>query len=234
MLKLMLKLETPGGHILLQGLPGVGKMSLARLAAHHTHARLLTCFFPPTKMPDVIEEQLKNLKQLFRAYREAIKKTGNPQPRSWFIVSDVCLYRHAQRPQPYRERVLHRTREDRRSKLCNVLFSLELARRLEGSGVTVNSLHPGHVKTDILIPCHTIYGRIMKIAFFLWAKDSELGAQTNIYLAVSEEVEGVSGRYFTDCKEVKTSKLARDKDLAKRLWEVSEKAVKLRPEEKFC
>ncbi|KAK3894217.1 hypothetical protein Pcinc_002014 [Petrolisthes cinctipes] len=121
-----------------------------------------------------------------------------------------------------------------RSKLCNVLFSLELARRLEGSGVTANSLHPGAVKTDILIPYHTIHGIILKLVFILWAKDSELGAQTNIYLAVSEEVEGVSGRYFRDCKQVKPSKLARDKDLAKRLWEVSEKAVKLRPEEKFC
>ncbi|KAK3891128.1 hypothetical protein Pcinc_004921 [Petrolisthes cinctipes] len=121
-----------------------------------------------------------------------------------------------------------------RSKLCNVLFSLELARRLEGSGVTANSLHPGVVKTDILVAYHTIRGMIMKLVFMLWAKDSELGAQTNIYLAVSEEVEGVSGRYFTDCKQVKPSKLARDKDLAKRLWEVSEKAVKLRPEEKFC
>ncbi|KAK3880440.1 hypothetical protein Pcinc_015042 [Petrolisthes cinctipes] len=101
-------------------------------------------------------------------------------------------------------------------------------------GVTANSLHPGIVKTDILIPYHTMFGRILKLVFILWAKDSELGAQTNIYLAVSEEVEGVSGRYFTDCKEVKTSKLARDKDLAKRLWEVSEKAVKLRPGENVC
>ncbi|KAK4312058.1 hypothetical protein Pmani_016487 [Petrolisthes manimaculis] len=122
----------------------------------------------------------------------------------------------------------------RRSKLCNILFSLELARRLEGSGVTANSLHPGVVKTDILISYNTMLGRIFKLFLILWAKDVKLGAQTNIYLALSEEVEGVSGRYFSDCKQVKPTKLARDKDLAKRLWEVSEKMVKLRPEEKFC
>ncbi|KAK3884764.1 hypothetical protein Pcinc_010950 [Petrolisthes cinctipes] len=125
------------------------------------------------------------------------------------LVSSLDLNSLNFEKEVYRRRVPYN-----RSKLCNVLFSLELARRLEGSDVTANSLHPGYVKTDIM--------------------DSELGAQTNIYLAVSDEVEGVSGRYFIDCKEVKTSKLARDKDLAKRLWEVSEKAVKLRPEEKFC
>ncbi|KAK3891139.1 hypothetical protein Pcinc_004932 [Petrolisthes cinctipes] len=145
------------------------------------------------------------------------------------LVSSLDLNSLNFEKEVYRRRVPYN-----RSKLCNVLFSLELARRLEGSGVTANSLHPGYVKTDILVPYHTIRGMIMKLLFILWAKDSELGAQTNIYLAVSEEVEGVSGQYFIDCKEVKTSKLARDKDLAKRLWEVSEKAVKLRPEEKFC
>ncbi|KAK3888022.1 hypothetical protein Pcinc_007883 [Petrolisthes cinctipes] len=120
-----------------------------------------------------------------------------------------------------------------RSKLCIVLFNLELARRLEGSGVTANSLHPGIVKTDIFVPYISIYKTIFVIYFFLWGKDANLGAQTHIYLAVSEEVEGVSGRYFGDCKQVKPAKLARDKDLARRLWDVSEKAVKLRPEEKF-
>ncbi|KAK4324501.1 hypothetical protein Pmani_004848 [Petrolisthes manimaculis] len=121
-----------------------------------------------------------------------------------------------------------------RSKLCNILFTLELARRLEGSGVTSNSLHPGLVKTDIAAPFVSIYKTFIMLIFFLWGKDVKLGAQTNIYLAVSEEVEGVSGRYFGDCKQVKPTKLARDRDLARGLWEASEKAVKLRPEEKFC
>ncbi|KAK3886762.1 hypothetical protein Pcinc_009082 [Petrolisthes cinctipes] len=209
MLKLMLKLETPGGHILLQGLPGVGKMSLARLAAHHTHARLLTCFFPPTKMPDVTEEQLKNLKQLFRAYREAIKKTGNPQDGSWAGVMEVIGKMDPRKP-------------------CRLKAQLK-AEASQGGEVAVRRLD-----TSDLNSVRTFAKEILDTEKHIHVLDRELGAQTNIYLAVSEEVEGVSGRYFTDCKEVKTSKLARDKDLAKRLWEVSEKAVKLTPGENVC
>ncbi|KAK3896289.1 hypothetical protein Pcinc_000033 [Petrolisthes cinctipes] len=252
MLKLMLKLETPGGHILLQGLPGVGKMSLARLAAHHTHARLLTCFFPPTKMPDVTEEQLKNLKQLFRAYREAIKKTGNPQDGSWAGVMEVTGKMDPRKPCRLKAQLKAEASQGgevavRRldtSDLNSVrTFAKEILDTEKHIHVLINNAGilepPDKVMTNEgleLTMATNHFGHFLLTNLLLggFTLDSELGAQTNIYLAVSEEVEGVSGRYFTDCKEVKTSKLARDKDLAKRLWEVSEKAVKLRPEEKFC
>ena len=114
------------------------------------------------------------------------------------------------------------------SKLANILFTTELARRLDGTGVTVNSLHPGAVATElgrnlpnwmhvVLIPY--IYPHILKT--------SEQGAQTSIHLAVSEELEGVSGLYFADCKEKLPAETAQDDKAAKKLWEVSAKLVGL-------
>ncbi|XP_063862730.1 retinol dehydrogenase 12-like isoform X1 [Scylla paramamosain] len=93
------------------------------------------------------------------------------------------------------------------SKLCNILFSAELADRLQGSGVTSNSLHPGAVSTDIIARAEnsTTWWRryclhIGDILLSIFGKDSELGAQTIIHLAVAEEVEGVTGKYFDECK----------------------------------
>ncbi|XP_053641521.2 retinol dehydrogenase 13 [Cherax quadricarinatus] len=118
------------------------------------------------------------------------------------------------------------------SKLCNVLFTQELAAKLSDSEVTANSLHPGVVHTEILDsqPINLRYC-VFKI-FFTVCKDSELGAQTSIYLAVAEEVDGVSGRYYVDCKEAEPSQLAQQKRLAQQLWKASEVAVKLQPHEK--
>ncbi|XP_050703032.1 retinol dehydrogenase 13-like [Eriocheir sinensis] len=126
------------------------------------------------------------------------------------------------------------------SKLCNILFSVELAHKLRGSGVTVNALHPGTVGTDFFTreEMATTWWRklFMIVGNFvirLFGKDSVLGAQTSIYLAVAEEVEGVTGKYFDDCKEATTSLLARDLTLARTLWEVSEADVQLQPSEIF-
>ncbi|MCK4457323.1 MAG: SDR family oxidoreductase [Thermoplasmata archaeon] len=104
------------------------------------------------------------------------------------------------------------------SKLANVLFTYELARRLTGTGVTVNSFTPGMTETNL--------GRYMsrgaQFIFRLLAKKTEKGATTAIYLASSPEVEGVSGKYFANCKPAESSKLSYDEDTAKRLWDVSE------------
>ncbi|XP_063238022.1 retinol dehydrogenase 14-like [Bacillus rossius redtenbacheri] len=117
------------------------------------------------------------------------------------------------------------------SKLANILMSNELARRLEAAGVTSNSLHPGAVETAIFrhMPFHlkSATWLVMKLFF----KTAVEGAQTSIYLAVSEEVEGVTGKYFADCKEAKPSSVATDAGLAKRLWEKSEEIVQLKPGE---
>jgi len=117
------------------------------------------------------------------------------------------------------------------SKLANILVANELSRKLNGTGVTVNSLHPGVVATDIYRELPWLIRPIADFFVGFIFKSAQEGAQTSIYLAVSDEVEGVSGRYFVDCKEANTSKAAMDKSLAKKLWEKSEALVGLKPEE---
>ncbi|XP_057370180.1 retinol dehydrogenase 13-like [Daphnia carinata] len=119
------------------------------------------------------------------------------------------------------------------SKLCVILSSCELARKLEllGKPVTVNSLHPGGVYTEF-----TRFSKILSVLMTLYRpflKSPAEGAQTSIYLAVADEVSNVSGQYFRDCKIAQPSKLVRDKELAKKLWEVTERLVRLEPKEKF-
>ena len=114
------------------------------------------------------------------------------------------------------------------SKLANILFTLELARRLEGSAVTANSLHPGTVRTgygaDGDARGFLALGLKLSGPFFLTPAK---GAQTSIYLASSPEVEGVSGQYFVKCMPVQPKAPARDAEAARRLWRVSEEMVGL-------
>ncbi|MBI3895114.1 MAG: SDR family oxidoreductase [Acidobacteria bacterium] len=112
------------------------------------------------------------------------------------------------------------------SKLANVLFTSELASRLRGTAVTANSLHPGVVATGLFDGQKGVFGLLLTLAkpFFI---TSEQGARTCIYLAASPEVEGVSGRYFVNCREAPTSPAAQDEQTAKRLWQVSERLTGL-------
>ncbi len=110
------------------------------------------------------------------------------------------------------------------SKLANVLFTNELARRLAGTHVTVNSLHPGMVVTKIGDK------NTNGLAAFVWNLATKIGgikvqkgAETSVFLATSDKVKGVSGKYFDKSREKKPSKLALDLNLQKKLWEVSEK-----------
>lgn len=109
-----------------------------------------------------------------------------------------------------------------RSKLCNVLFTYELARRLEGSGVTVNALHPGLVRTSIALN-NGILGRIANFSIGVRGIDVTRGAETSVYLASSPDVEGVTGKFFMDCQPVPSSRLSYDTGLAAELWELSER-----------
>ncbi|HSP80693.1 MAG TPA: SDR family oxidoreductase [Myxococcaceae bacterium] len=106
------------------------------------------------------------------------------------------------------------------SKLANILFTLELAKRLAGTQVTTNSLHPGTVRTGFGHNTEGIFRHLVKLAspFMLSA---EGGARTSVYLASSPEVEGVSGRYFIRCKEARGTRAFRDAAAATRLWEKS-------------
>lgn len=107
-----------------------------------------------------------------------------------------------------------------RSKLMNVLFTYELARRLEGKGVTANALHPGFVATGF----GKNNGKLMSLVMALIspiAKTPEDGASTSIYLASSIEVEGHSGKYFTDKRPVESDPASYDQAAAARLWDLS-------------
>jgi NAD(P)-dependent dehydrogenase (short-subunit alcohol dehydrogenase family) len=107
-----------------------------------------------------------------------------------------------------------------RSKLCNILFTRELARRLSGSGVTANCCHPGGVATRLGQTDAAWTRAIARIAG-LFLLTPEQGARTSVYLATRPEVEGRSGRYFRKEREVEPARFARDDAAAKRLWEVS-------------
>ncbi|XP_010344050.3 retinol dehydrogenase 14 [Saimiri boliviensis] len=114
-----------------------------------------------------------------------------------------------------------------RSKLANILFTRELARRLEGTNVTVNVLHPGIVRTNLGRHIHIplLVKPLFNLVSWAFFKTPVEGAQTSIYLASSPEVEGVSGRYFGDCKEEELLPKAMDESVARKLWDISEVMV---------
>lgn len=117
------------------------------------------------------------------------------------------------------------------SKLANVLFTYELARRLEGSGVTANVLHPGVVRTAFGQEDSRGWMRLMLPVVRPFMKTPERGAETSIYLAAAPEVEGVSGRYFANSRAKTSSRASYDTAAARRLWEVSAGLLGLAPAE---
>jgi NAD(P)-dependent dehydrogenase (short-subunit alcohol dehydrogenase family) len=112
-----------------------------------------------------------------------------------------------------------------RSKLANVLFTRELARRLAGSGVTVNALHPGMVRTGLGQNNHAPVLKFLANLFRPLFRSPEKGAETSIWACSAPELEGVTGRYFRDRREVAPHTNALDDAAARRLWEASEKLV---------
>ncbi|XP_030419834.1 retinol dehydrogenase 13-like isoform X1 [Gopherus evgoodei] len=113
------------------------------------------------------------------------------------------------------------------TKLMNVLFTNELARRLQGTGVTANSLNPGIVKTEIMRHFNWLTRLIFSIVS-IFLMSAEEGAASTIYCAVSEEVAGITGKYFdSNCRLVLPSAAARDLGLARKLWEASERVTGL-------
>jgi len=104
-----------------------------------------------------------------------------------------------------------------RSKLCNILFTRELARRLAGTGVTANSLHPGFVATRFGDETGGLISFGIGVAK-RFALSPQQGAETLIYLASSPEVAGVSGEYFAKCRPATPSQAAQDDAMAQHLW----------------
>lgn len=111
------------------------------------------------------------------------------------------------------------------TKLANLLFMDELSRRLAGTGVTVNALHPGLVRTGIASGKGP-YTWFMRQLVRMFGIPAERGAETIVYLASSPEVEGLSGKYFIKCASVESSAASRDEGAAARLWEMSEVLVR--------
>ncbi|MGP0066809.1 MAG: SDR family oxidoreductase [Isosphaeraceae bacterium] len=107
------------------------------------------------------------------------------------------------------------------SKLANILFTYELARRLEGSGVTANTLHPGFVRTGFL-GGGGVVGWIARRIADVVALSPEQGARTSIYLASSPDVAGITGQYFVKEKPAQSTNQSHDRTAAERLWRLSE------------
>ncbi len=109
------------------------------------------------------------------------------------------------------------------SKLANILFARELAMRLRDRGITVNCCHPGAVATSMGIDSNTGFGKTIVKLLKPYFLTPEMGASTAVYLATSPDVANVTGKYFYRCWMTKTSKAAKSKKAARRLFALSEK-----------
>ncbi|MHB8133715.1 MAG: SDR family oxidoreductase [Anaerolineaceae bacterium] len=123
-----------------------------------------------------------------------------------------------------REKFYNGWRAYSESKLMNINFTRVLAQRLKGTGVTANALHPGFVATNF---GHGkgFFDWAIKFSQSLLAISPQEGARTSIFLASSNELDGISGKYFTNCREQRPSRAAMDDKSASRLWEISEDLV---------
>jgi NAD(P)-dependent dehydrogenase (short-subunit alcohol dehydrogenase family) len=113
------------------------------------------------------------------------------------------------------------------SKLANILFTMELARRTEGTGVTANALHPGLVATGFGKNAGGLIAALFGLVAPLVARSPAKGAETSIYLASSPSVEGLTGKYFYDSRVILPAPQATDRVAARRLWDVSAEMVHL-------
>ncbi len=114
-----------------------------------------------------------------------------------------------------------------RSKLANLYFTRELARRLAGTGITVNAVHPGAVRTEL---GQNNDAPILKLLTGLvrpFFRSPDRGAETSVWLCSAPEIAGVSGKYFSDCRERTPHRLANDQTAARRLWDESARLVGL-------
>ena len=111
------------------------------------------------------------------------------------------------------------------SKLANLLFAKQLAKRLAGTGKTANAVHPGVIKTNLARSMSPLVRFALGVAEPLALKNVAEGAATQCYVATRPELEGVTGEYFADCNIAQPSALARDAALAVRLWDESERIV---------
>ncbi|KAF6721580.1 Dehydrogenase/reductase SDR family member 13 [Oryzias melastigma] len=109
------------------------------------------------------------------------------------------------------------------SKLCNVLFTHELAKRLHGTKVSCYALHPGAISTELQRNAGSILQMVLTSASIFFFKNAEQGCQTTLHCALQEDIEHLSGRYFSNCTVREVYAKAKDDAAAKKLWELSER-----------
>lgn len=112
-----------------------------------------------------------------------------------------------------------------RSKFCNILFTKELAKRLEKDGITVNAVHPGGVRTEIAEKNANWFTKLGWVVMKPFMITVEKGAATSVHLASSDKVEGITGKYWVRSKEEWSNRPSQDPDLASKLWKKSEELV---------
>lgn len=157
-----------------------------------------------------------------------ILKTSAPS-RIIVLSSLAHKYGEINRDDLNSEKAYNKYKAYSQSKLANILFTQELARRLKGTGVTVNCVHPGVVKTDL--GRHLVHSYVKKLIdpfTYYFFKTAKSGAQTTLRLAVDPELEKITGQYFADCKpqQVRPSACRNNGD-AEWLWKESEQMTKL-------
>uniref|UniRef100_A0A9J7XAJ1 NADP-retinol dehydrogenase n=1 Tax=Cyprinus carpio carpio TaxID=630221 RepID=A0A9J7XAJ1_CYPCA len=113
------------------------------------------------------------------------------------------------------------------SKLANVLFTRELARRLHGSNVTVNSVHPGTVRSELMR--HSTAMSLLFAVFSMFLKTPKEGAQTSVYCAIAEELQSISGKHFSDCAPAFVAPQGRNEETARKLWDATSTFMGLFP-----
>jgi len=151
-----------------------------------------------------------------------LKQTAQRQGEARIINVSSSAHRGAQFDRPDEAGAYSSSRSYGKSKLANVLFTYDLARRLEGTGVTVNAVHPGLVDTGFGSDFKGFLGLLIKALQKTIARSPEKGAETLVYLASSPEVRVVGAKYWKDKKQVESSKASFDVEQQRRLWELSE------------
>ena len=121
-----------------------------------------------------------------------------------------------------------RSKAYQRTKLANIAFTYELARRLSNQQVTVNAMNPGLVATNVGNAAGGFTARIKDVVDKIGGITPEEGARTIIYLASSPDVAGISGRYFVKEKSIPSSKISYDLEFCRRLWEISQRLTSLK------
>jgi NAD(P)-dependent dehydrogenase (short-subunit alcohol dehydrogenase family) len=144
-----------------------------------------------------------------------------PEARIVNVSSEAAFHGQLDLDDLHMTRKYHSFRAYAASKLALVLFTRELAERLQGTGITANALHPGHVATDIWPSDRWIWKLFAKVQRW-FTISAEAGAQTSIYLATAGEVRGVSGQFYTNKRPQDLPANCRDADLQEALWHVSQ------------